>query len=164
MTRTQLIEDLKVFTEDVLKDFILPTKLQKGDTEPRFRAPVVYKMRVPDSDSTADKAPCVLLQLTEGTDIQPEGEKLSSTAGVRIVFMVYCKDEQEGGMMLLEVMEMVRIELLRMIYLNNQFMLNTKSGIETSIYADNTAPYYVGEMNTTWIMPPVKREVNFNYG
>lgn len=159
MTRTQLIEDLKVFTEDALKDFVLPVKPTKADQNPDPRSPVVFKMRVPDTDPNAEKAPCVLLQVTEGSDIQPEGEKLSSTAGVRIVFMVYCKDEQEGGMMLLEVMERFRIELLKKVYLNNQFMLNTKAGMDTSIYSDNTAPYYVGEINTTWIMPAVQREV-----
>lgn len=161
MTRTQLIEDLKVFIEDALKDFILPTKLQKGDSEQKFRAPYVFKQRVPDSNSATDKAPCVLLQLTNADDIQNAGDQLRSTASVRIVFMIYNKDEQEGGMALLEVMERVRIALLQLIHLNNQYALDVTAGVSTSIYNDDTAPFYVGEMITTWQMPPVKRKVIF---
>lgn len=161
MTKTQLIEDLKVFIEDSLKDFVLPTKLKKGETEQQYRHPVVFKQRVPDSQSATDKAPCVLLQLTGSSDAQSPGDKLTSTAEVRIVFMVYCKDEQEGGMTLLEVMERVRIDLLQMIFLNNQYMLDTTAGIATTVYNDDTAPFYIGEMSTTWQMPPVRRKVNF---
>ena len=162
MTRTQLIEDLKVFIEDTVKDFILPTKLKKGDAEQALRSPVVFKQRVPDSRSATDKAPCILLQLTNATDSQAEGNKAESSAIVRIVFMIYCNDEQEGGMALLEVMERVRIALLKIIYLNNQYMLDLSNGMETNVYNDDTAPFYIGEMITTWHMPPVKREVNFN--
>lgn len=161
MTRTQLIEDLKAFVENSLKDFILPTKLKKGDLEQKFRSPVVFKQRVPDSSSATDKAPCVLLQLTDGSDVQNSGDKLASTAHVRIVFMIYCNDEQEGAMSLLEVMERLRIDLLKTVFLNNQYVLDTTAGVETHVYNDDTAPFYIGEMSTTWQMPPVKREVSF---
>lgn len=161
MTRTQLIEDLKVLIEDTLKDFILPTKLKKGDAEQEFRAPIVYKQRVPDSKSATDKAPCVLLQLTDGDDIQNAGDQLRSTASIRIVFMIYDKEEQEGAMALLEVMERVRIRLLELIHLNNQYALDVTAGLSTTVYNDDTAPFYIGEMITTWQMPPVKRKAIF---
>lgn len=163
MVKTKLVEDLQAFIEHSLENFILPVKPRKGDEEPVFRAPIVFKQRVPDSESATSKAPCALVQLTDGSDLQNAGDKLTSTATVRLVFMVYCEDEQEGAMNLLEVMERVRIDLLEMVFLNNQFMLDTTVGIETTIYNDNTAPFYIGEMVTTWQVPPVKRKVTF-YG
>ena len=57
-------------------------------------------------------------------------------------------------------MERFRIPLLRNPWIaNGQFELDLQDGVESMIYPDDTAPYFVGEMMTTWRMPPVKREV-----
>lgn len=159
MTRTQLLQDLKAFSEECLKDFLLPVKRQKTDTTERIKSPDVYLMRMPDSNSAAEKAPCLLIQIVGGMDAQSQGQKVSSSVSVRIVFMVYNQDEQEGGLALLELMERYRIALLKMVVLNNQYVLDLENGIETTVYPDNTAPYYIGEINTNWHIPPVNREV-----
>lgn len=49
MTNITLLEQLKLFTVDTIKDIILPVRLQKGDTEQKSRAADVYLMRLPDS-------------------------------------------------------------------------------------------------------------------
>ena len=71
----------------------------------------------------------------------------------------YNDDEQEGGLMLLNLMERLRIRLLREVVIGRRFQLDLESGLETFIYPDDTAPYYAGEMTTTWRVPGVEREV-----
>ncbi|MFR8334954.1 MAG: hypothetical protein ACLU9S_23425 [Oscillospiraceae bacterium] len=57
MTRTILLKRLRAFTEEVTADLIMPTRLQKGDTEQIFRPAKVYLMRLPDGTSATKKAP-----------------------------------------------------------------------------------------------------------
>lgn len=78
---------------------------------------------------------------------------------VRSIFAVYNDDEQEGGLMLLNLMERLRIRLLREVVIGRRFQLDLEAGLETFIYPDDTAPYYAGEMTTTWRVPGVEREV-----
>lgn len=63
--------------------------------------------------------------------------------------------------MLLNLMERLRISLLRdpLIHDGGQFQLDLQTGLETMVYPDDTAPYFIGEMASTWIMPRIKREV-----
>ena len=61
--------------------------------------------------------------------------------------------------MLLNLMERLRISLLRQIVIGDQFQLDLKAGLETLVYPDDTAPYYAGEMISTWKIPAIQREV-----
>jgi len=162
MTKTMLLEALSAFTRDTTKDLILPTRMQKGDSEQCYRAADVYKMRLPDSSAAQKKAPYILHQVIGGRDVQPEGGKSEATAAVRTIFCVYSEDEQEGGLILLELMERLRIALLRAGVVDSRFELDLKSGVETLTYPDDSAPYYAGEMSTVWKMPAVEREVNYD--
>jgi hypothetical protein len=73
---------------------------------------------------------------------------------------VYCRDEQEGALNLLNLMERLQIELERAVVIGGQFRLDLQDeGIETLVYPDNTAPYFIGEMSTTWISRAARREV-----
>lgn len=159
MTRLVLLDALKAFTEHALKDLILPVRMQEGDAEQTFHAPSVYLMRLPDSTSAMKKAPYVLHQIITSKDNQPSGELPESRAVVRTIVCVYSDNEQDGALALLNVMERLRISLLRNVVIG-QFELDLQEGVETLIYPDDTAPYFAGEMVTTWRMPPVKREVN----
>ena len=49
MTRIILLERLRAFTEEVTADLIMPTRLQKGDTEQSFRPAKVYLTRLPEA-------------------------------------------------------------------------------------------------------------------
>mgnify|MGYP000708437690 CR=1 FL=1 len=57
MTRIILLERLRAFTEEVTADLIMPTRLQKGDTEQSFRPAKVYLTRLPEGTSATKKAP-----------------------------------------------------------------------------------------------------------
>lgn len=166
MTKIILLEQLKKFSEIKTKDMLLPVRQQENDeTQPPPRAPEVFLMRLPDYRSVTKKAPYMLHQLIAGGDLQPEGEPApKASAVVRTVFCAYCEDEQEGSMYLLNMMERMRISLLEEPLIGGQFELDLTAGLECVPYADGsnaadrTAPYYLGEMISTWKLPRIKRK------
>lgn len=159
MTRVILLDRLSDFTRDITKNMILPVKLQKGDVEAISRPVSVYKMRLPDGKAALKKVPYILHQVITGKDIQPQGQRPESSTIVRSIFCVYSEDEEEGGMFLLNLMEQFRVELLKKCIVGNQFEIDLQAGLESMIYTEETAPYYAGEIISTWKMPSVKREV-----
>ena len=156
-----LMEALKEYTEEAEKDLLLPTRIQAKGEEQKYRPPDVYRMRLPDSKSAQKKAPYILHQLVTTRDQQSRGEDLESSAVIRSIFCAYSEDEQEGSLHLLNMIERFKIPLLKnpLIGKGGQFELNLQEGPESLIYPDDTAPYFIGEMITTWNIPPIKREV-----
>jgi len=159
MTKVALLEAFKAYTEDVVKDVILPTKIQKGNIEPISRAPEVHIGRLPDQASSTKKAPYILHQVVNSRTVQAEGQLPETLCAVRSVFCVYYEDAEKGTLCLIEMMERLRIQLLKDLFLADQFELDREGGLEDLVYPDDTAPYYMGEMLTTWRLPMVKREV-----
>ena len=160
MTKVMLIDALKAFIESSVKGFSLPERVQEGDTEENFRAPEVYKLRLDNSGEAKKKAPYIIIQLENSIDRQPRSENGESTAVIRLIFCVYHKNEQEGAVALLNVMEKVRLDLMRRIVIGDCFKLDSDKGLESLIYNEDTAPYYAGEMIGTFFMPATEREVN----
>ena len=146
-----LLEQLKVDTEEAVKDLIMPVRIQSPGEEQQYRAADVYLMRLSDSSAAKKKAPYIIHQVITGKDTQQRGNRADSA--------VYNDDEQEGGLMLLNLMERLRIYLLKKVVIGKKYQLDLESGLETLIYPGDSAPYYVGEMISTWEMPPVEREV-----
>ena len=159
MTVIQLIEALKEFIDESVKDFSLPERIQEGDTEEVYRPPAVYKLRLDNSGEAKKKAPYVIIQLENGINKQPHGENSDSSAVLRLIFCVYHENEEEGAMALLNVMDKVRMDLLRTVVIGKCFKLDTDKGLEWLFYNEDTAPYYAGEMIGTFFMPPMEREV-----
>lgn len=161
MTKEQLLEDLKSFLKDATKNYKLPEALQKGDTEQIFRAPDIYKMRLPNSNDAKKKTPYIIAQYVTGKDYQKQLQQSQSYAIVRLIFSVYNEDEEEGALSLLNVMETVRLELMKRVHIGKCFKLDTDAGVESFAYPEDTAPYYAGEMIFDVIVPPTEREVNY---
>lgn len=159
MTIDRLIEDLKIFCDNAVKWLKLPTAVSKGDTKQVFRPPDTYKMRLPDGKSYDKFAPYIIVQFSNSNHVQPQGEEPKNKAIIRFIFCVWCDDEQEGAMMLLNVMETVRLELLRKVNVGEYFKLDVYEPLESIPYTDNTAPFFAGEMVGTFDLPPIKREV-----
>lgn len=171
-TKVGLLYELKEFTENATGKMLLPVKRQsKDEKEPAPRAASVFLARLPDMQSFEKKAPFILHQVVtgedgienvnKGTGMQIRRE-MQSTCVVRSVFCVYCKDEQEGGLLLLNLMEEMRMALLQYpTMLNKVFELDLNERISQMVYPETgergTAPYYLGEMVTTWKLPPIKR-------
>ncbi len=161
MNRVALLEALKAESQAATSDLLLPVAMQKEDKErPADRAVSIYMMRVPDGKASTKKAPYILHQVITGKDQQPQGELDESRTTIRSIFAVYHKDEQLGGLALLDLMERLRIHLLRTVIIGDgQFELDKEAGVEILVYPDDTAPYYAGEMITVWDTPAVEREV-----
>lgn len=160
MTKTVLLEQLGQLTREVIKDAAMPVRTQEGDKKQRYRAADVYLMRLPDSSAAKKKAPYVIHQLITAKDWQAPSEHENASAVVRSVFCTYSPDEQEGALLLLDLMERLRIRLLQQVIVGKQFELDLEAGLEALIYTDDTAPYYAGEMVSTWKLPAIKREVD----
>lgn len=167
MTGTGLLESIKAFTLETTKDLIMPVKPSEEDENPKPRAAGVYIGHLPEFSSTKRKAPCILHQIVTRKDIRRPGERFpNSVAVVRSAFCVYNKDEEEGGLMLLNLMERLSISLLRKVVLNKQFKLDLESGLDYLTYDSTgsipTHPYYLGEMISVWKIPhTIEREVNY---
>ena len=158
-SRVDLLERLKEVTQDAIKDLILPVRIQREGEDQSYRSADVYLMRLPDSKSATKKAPYIIHQLITGRDMQEEGQRVTSTVHVRSIFCVYSDDEQEGGLMLLGLMERLRIKLLKQVVIGERYQLDLTQAAEALIYPDDTAPYFAGEMVTTWKIPSIEREV-----
>ena len=160
MTRVWLLESLKARMEQDIKDLIMPVKAQKGDTEEETRPAEVWNGRLPDMKSTTKKAPYVLNTILTSRFRQNPGLPPESLVSVRTVYCVYNSDDHEGALMLLNLMDRIRISLQKNPIVDGKYELNmTEDGITDFVYPDDTAPFYMGEMVTEWIMPPVEREV-----
>lgn len=162
MSKVLFLNALKEFSECVTEGLLLPVCPQEKDPEPTPRPPGVYQMRLPQFRDATRKAPYILHQVLTGKDLQKAGMQLPEASAVlRTVFCVYNEDEEEGALMLLNLMEQLRSALLEHPVLNRQYELDLKSGLETLAYPDDseprTAPYYLGEMISTWRLPPVAR-------
>ena len=160
MTKVVLLERLRDFTVETVRDIIMPVRpgdaRGKGDA-PLFRPADVYLMRLEKSSAAEKATPYILHQAITGKDTQQEGARASGFAVVRSIFAVYNEDEQKGGLMLLNLMERLRIALLEQVVIGKQFQLDLTAGLETLVYPDDTAPYYAGEMMSTWRIPRVTR-------
>jgi len=167
MTAVNLLESIKTFTIESTKDLIMPVKPSEEVEEPEPRAVGVYIGHLPEFSSVKRKAPCILHQIVTRKDIQHPGEPFPDTAAVvRSAFCVYNEDEEEGGLMLLGLMERLRIALLKKVVLNKQFKLDLQAGLESLVYDSTgskpTHPYYLGEMVSVWrFFHTIEREVNY---
>lgn len=170
-TKVGLLYALKAFTKLATKDLTLLVKRQSRDEgEPKPRPAAVHLMSLADMTSFEKKAPFILHQAVtsldeltnanKGTGLKIQRE-LKCTAVIRSVFCVYHPDKEEGGLALLNLMETMRVGLLLFPLLDNVFEVDLDEGISQMVYPETgergTAPYYLGEMVTTWKLPPVKR-------
>lgn len=163
MTRIELMQELKSFTEIVTKDFVLPVPSQDDSSASpgEYRAPGVYLANLPDPDQASEYVPYVLHQMVVGR-YQHEAEQYPVfTANVRSVFVVYDPDAERGGIMLLNLMDRFQTALIEAGGLARQFKLNVLEGIESLVYpnSDQTRPFYGGEMSTVWWVPAPERRI-----
>ncbi len=164
MTKQNFLDALCDFSREALKDLLLPVQMQEDDeTQPPPRAPEVYIMGLADFTAAKKKAPYVFHQVITARDWWEHNPRpcMRSQATVRSVAAVYHENSQEGPLALLGLFERLRIALLRQVLIGKQFKLDVEAGIEYLIYSENIYPFYVGEMVSTWTLPPVEREVTY---
>lgn len=158
MTPIDLMDVLKDYTEQVLSTVVLPVKVGR-DSEPVMKTPDVYLMNLPDVKAQREKAPYVVLQLVNGIDDQDEGKLSTSACNIRIVVCAYSEDLAEGPLQVCNVIDRLRKSMLEDRIIGKRYELQMP--LEYLIYPDNPAPFYFGELMTTWKLPAVRRRVNF---
>ena len=161
MNKVMFLQALKKFTADAVKDLMLPVSVQSEKDDGALRPAAVHLMHLPDSKSFSKKAPYIIHQLISGSDSQNEGQAEESRVTVRSIFCVYCGDDEVGGLQLLNLMERLRIALLRKRIIGEQYVLDLQTPMECLCYPDDTAPYFAGEMVSVWKLPAVRQEVSF---
>ncbi len=163
MARVKLIHELRSFCREAVKDMELPIAIQKGDKEEKMRVPYIYLMRLPDSSSAQKLAPYIIVQLVDSKHSRNTTTSigLSYKATVRFLFCTYSVDEQEGAIMLLNLMDRVQERLLEKVQIGDNFTVDEEEGVESIVYPDNTAPYFAGEMIAVFHIKPIRREVDF---
>ncbi len=141
----------------------MPVAPNEDNPEPEPRTADIQLMRLPDFRTDWSKAPYIIHQAVTGRDIQPPGERVHSETVIRSTFCVYNSDASEGGLMLLNLMERLRIALLRDVVIGQRYQLKLSDGLETLIYSaadgETLAPYYLGDMLSVWIIPAAERQV-----
>lgn len=157
MTPIDLMEQFKAFTEDALKDLIMPVKTPPTK-EAQYRAPEIYLMNLPDVKEDKDKAPYVVLQFLNGDDSQETGDEQESVCNIRVVACAYSDDSSEGPMFVLNMLTRLRTALLEKRVVANRYTLRLP--LEYLVYPDNPAPFFFGEMMTVWEIPTIIRREN----
>jgi hypothetical protein len=170
MTPIVLLEQLRDYVREQVKDIMLPVRSVKNKTTADYaarvaverapRPPEVHLMRLPDKDAEENRIPYIVLQVLTGEDKQAVGDLPQSECRVRVVAVVYDEDASAGMMSALNVITRLRVALLRSGQVG-QFLL--KPRLEWTVYDVELNPCYVGEMMLTFEMQEIEREVNL-YG
>lgn len=157
MTPLDLLDVLAEFVKHETKDIILPVHVSRTSGKQKERAAEVYKMRLPNKKAQTERVPYLLLQYIKSTDTQEAGKQPECECMVRIVAATYSEDESEGATCVLNLLNRIRLALLKDGVIGERYML--KPPLEMIVYPDSTAPYYLGEMMTVWDIPTIESEV-----
>lgn len=161
MTVFEALDILKNYFEEAVKDDKFPVAIQKGDTEVKERAPEIHKMRLPKASDAKKVAPYIIIRYVNSIDKQKEGQPSESGAVFRFIFCVYDSDEEQGALNLINLMDKMRMKLLRETVIGKKLKLNREDGLEMVAYEDDTAPYFAGEIIGTFYLRPIEREVYY---
>lgn len=162
MNSVDLLDVLAEFTREATKDLILPTKPEKK-AESESRAAAVYKMNLPDPEGARTKAPYIIHQVIDIKDVQQPNQQDKAYCTIRTVFCVYHPDAEVGGLALLNLMERLRIDILRKCVLAHRYRLDKSAGVQGGPYdSESTRPFYLAEMISVWEMPSIKQEVSYD--
>lgn len=98
----------------------------------------------------APEFPCILIRALKGFDEDASRPKIK-------LFFATESEENDGFLELMNLMERVRIALLRKGCLDQRFRLERP--YEWEIYEEQAEPVWIGEALTQWTMPTVLEEV-----
>ncbi len=141
MTPVMLIDELKVFIEEIVKNYWLETK---NDTS---KAPQVITGYLPPKKSTPDPDyPFVIVRLSKGKDQQGSGG-----AVVRIIIGTYSEDSQNGWRDVANIIDRIWNELMKKQVIGKKFKIEYP--LDWDIPEEQPYPYWIGVMDTNWTVP-----------
>lgn len=164
MTSVDLLNVLKAETIKITKDILMPVNIKSGEAANESRSAKVHLMRLPDEKADWKKAPYVIHQAVTGNNTQVSGQPIACRVDIRSVFCVYSRDQQEGELMLLNLMERIRLHLLEQVVIGKRYELDLAAGLQWMVYPDTAYPYHMGEMVSTWKLPKINRKVDLLNG
>lgn len=132
-----------------IRDFLV------GELAGDFTEPPVYLYDLPHKtkgNQSVDEPPYIVIRATSGSD-----DAEASMVKVALVFGV--KDSELGIATLSNLMERVRIALLRTRLLGKQFTL--QEPYQWEIFDEQPQPIYEGIATTTWMLPTIRQEVPY---
>lgn len=133
---------------------------------PIFKGMEVHPFCLPSFREAEKKAPYIIVQPTNGTDMQAPENPVKTTMGIRFIIAVYNPNdnEQEGARVLQELIDFLRIDLERTVVIPDMkqgvasYVLNLSTGVYWEIYNENTRPFSCGWMEMTFDLQSVVRE------
>lgn len=153
----ELMEAVKQFLEQELKEYRLPVKGEIGENQPKSRAVEVAAMAMPEPDEEHARVPYILIQPLNGKDSWGRGGYTESEVNLRLVVTIFDWDKEEGRRELLHIVETVRRSFIRAGVVGKSFAL--KMPLEWLIYPEDMEGYHMGEISATWSVPPLTRDV-----
>lgn len=159
MTAAMLLRALCDFLRELLAEYAAA----KGDGG-QFTAPRVFEWYLPFKNPKAPEKidfPYVVARIVSGEDSQDPN--VGSTVQVHLSFGVYDESERVDGFLrpsgaydLINLMEHVRIGLLRQLVIDNRFRI--EKPYKWSIPEEQPYPLWVGEATTSWTVQIVTEQ------
>lgn len=160
MNRVMLLEALKVRQTEDLADLLMPTAPKKD--KPSVLRPVeIFKGKLPDRKSETEKAPYIVNAVLNSNFYRNPGEEPTSLVTIRSTMCVYNEDNEEGTLMLLNLLERMRVSYMKNPIVDKTFqvLFDEEHAIQDLVYPDETMPFFMADQVTVWSLPPVEREV-----
>lgn len=160
MDRVMLLEALKVRQAEDLKDLLMPT-VPKKDKPSELRTVEIFKGKLPDRKSETEKAPYIVNAVLNSNFYRNPGEEPTSLVTVRSTLCVYNPNNEEGVLMILNLLERLRISYTKNPIVDGVFecLFDKEHPIQDLVYPDETMPFFMADQVTVWSLPPVEREV-----
>lgn len=158
MTPIMLMQALQRFIEKETSDMIMQARVKRNSKEEARRPPRIYIGELPEPDGTEKLVPYVLMKFLTGKHERNPGEN-ENKCMVRIICVAYSEDPQEKYIQVLNLLSRIEARLLEETVIDNRFTL--QSPLEVIVYEDDTGPYKIGEIMTTWELPVINRKIEF---
>lgn len=127
MTAVDLLNALKAYTEDKVKDMRLIARVPENGTDPGERPPLVFIGNLPNKEQEKKAAPYILLKLlTKKVDDE------ENVCRVRIICVTFSEDKNENYMQCLNLVTKIETSLLEDVVIDEHY--SCQKPIETIIY------------------------------
>lgn len=156
-TMENLMDALKEFLEEDLKEYRLPVKQEGWEDQSNYRPVEVQTFAMDDPDEDHARIPYICIQPLNGKDGPDENKKMEGQMYIRLVITIFNWDKREGRRQLLNIIQRIRRDLIRTGVVGKSYELQWP--LEWLIYPDETGGYHLGEMSTKWSIPAEERFV-----
>lgn len=168
MTNTDLVESVAAWLREQTSEMRFYCQRQTKEEAPDgWKGIDVHAFSLARSAEARKKAPYIIVQPVHGTDEHAPGQEIQARTVLRFVLAVYNPgdDEQEGARVLMELIDRIRIALDRRVVVSDHktkkplFWVDLTDPPSWDFYHEQTQPFSVGWIESTWAIPAVKREV-----